>query len=222
MAHLLILEDDLDLREELSDFLMSRGHQILSAGSLHEFHHCLESSVITDVAIIDRLLPDGEGHEALKALRRNSDRTGIIFLTARGALEDRLEGLRCGADHYLVKPFNLNELCEVIEALLRRVGIDWRYDARLHQLQGPGNLLLDLNALESCLFALLSNEPERVIHRDTLVEAMGHRWADFDARRLDTAISRLRSRWKIKNGCSLPLKTRHGLGYSFDFLIRKI
>ena len=222
MARLLLLEDDRDLQEELSEFLTRRDHSVQIAGSLKEFSNHIKNGLNIDVALIDVMLPDGSGYEAVQVLREISERTGIIFLTAKAALQDRLTGLETGGDHYLLKPFNLDELSAIIDALLRRVGPYWGFVAHLKQLRSPNGESLNLNTLESSLFELLATTPEAMVHRATLIESMGHDWVVFDLRRLDTAISRLRSKWKEKHGMPLPLRTHHGVGYGFDCPIRKI
>lgn len=222
MADLLLIEDDPDVRDELSEFLMMRGHRVEAVGSLEAFLVLSESDQPVDIAIIDVGLPDGEGYEAVNRLRQRSQRMGIILLTARSGLSDRLRGLGIGSDHYLVKPFSLIELGAIIEALLRRVGVDWQYYDHLKQLKSPEGGALDLNSFESVLIHLLASAPGETISRTTLITGLGYKWGDFDTRRLDTAISRFRARWRDATQMPLPLKTRHGIGYSFDFPIRKI
>jgi DNA-binding response OmpR family regulator len=212
VAKILLVEDETELREELTRFLLRSGHQILQADSLAEFAQ-LQSNV--DIAILDIGLPDGTGLDVAQLIRRNSPRTGIIMLTARSSTQDMLSGLNGGADHYLVKPFHLLELEAIINALFRRIGGDWCLNLRTHQLLSPQGQHISLSQTERILFQQLSAAGLQILPRRDLVEALGYNWLEFDMRRLDTMISRLRKRWADETGTALPLKTEHGKGYSF-------
>lgn len=216
MAHLLVLEDDLDLGEELCDFFNLQGHCVQIVSSMAAFGALDLKTSRIDIAILDVSLPDGEGFVAAQALRQTSERMGIIFLSARSGLEDRIKGLRGGSDHYLVKPFSLIELGAVVDALLRRVGLDWHYDSLRKQLFSPEGASLSLNHFEQTLIALLAASEESEVSRQQLVTAMGYDWSSYDMRRLDTAVSRLRSRWKQQTKTSLPVRALYGMGYRFD------
>lgn len=222
MARLLLLEDDADVRDELNEFLLLRGHTVSTIGDLSAFRTLMKEGLSMDLAVIDIMLPDGEGFEAVQQIREESQRTGIILLTARGGIQDRLRGLQVGSDHYLVKPFRLIELAAIIDALLRRVGLNWQFDAMGKQLRSPEGHFLDLNDFECRFFDLLCSSQGENVSRDRLLTSLGLEWADADLRRLDTAISRLRSRWRNATATSLPLKTHYGLGYSFKQPIRAI
>lgn len=217
MASLIVLEDDEDIREELADFLAYCGHQVRSASRLADFWPLMAEA---DIAILDIGLPDGDGYAAASRLRQASPRVGIIILTGRSALDDKLRGLDDGADHFLVKPFQLPELAAIVAALLRRVGRSWRLDSQTQRLIDPDGRQLDLKPFEMLLFERLAVAGSATLSRQELVTAMGYRWEDFDLRRLDTAICRLRSRWQSVTGEPLPLKTRHRHGYSFGVPIR--
>lgn len=212
MPKIVLLEDEQALREEVADFLASRGHEVLQAGSLAEF---AALGGYGRVAILDVMLPDGSGFDAAGMIRRSAPRTGIIMLTALGALNDRVSGLQAGADHYLVKPFRLLELQAIIEALLRRVGRAWVFEERTSQLHTEGGAQLELSTKEAQFMALLARSGGQPVSRRQIVQALGHDWASYDLRRLDTMVSRLRTRWMKETGQELPLKTLHGEGYAF-------
>ena len=213
MARIILLEDEIVLREEFAAFLGKRGHEIREAGTLAEFWPLMEA---VDVAVIDLMLPDGDGFAATAHLRKVSSTVGVIMLTAHGGLEDTLLGLASGADHYLVKPFRLLELAVIIEALLRRVGAGWRLNLQAHRLTSPDGFSLALTPSEMTLLTLLTTlPPGGFIDRRSVVEALGQNWLDYDLRRLDTLVSRLRHRWKEESGQILPLRTEHRKGYSF-------
>jgi len=212
MPTILMLEDELALREEVADFLCNRGHRVLQAGTLAEFAPLVPQA---RVCLLDMMLPDGSGLDAARMVREQSSRVGIIMLTARGQLQDRLEGLTWGADHYLVKPFGLLELGAIIDALLRRVGREWVLDAMEGRLSDPDGRSMVLTSQELSLVRRLCEAGAEPVSKRELVEAMGHDWSSYDLRRLDTLVSRLRLKWRREVGRELPLKTLHREGYGF-------
>jgi two-component system, OmpR family, response regulator len=219
MARILLLEDDTILREELTFFLVELGHCVLEAGTLAEFDPLIPA---TDVAIIDILLPDGDGFEAVVRMRAARPSSGVIILTACGALADKVHGFSVGADHYLLKPICLEELSAILRALLRRVSSGWQLYLKERCLSSPEGQSCALSPLEMVLFDLLSRQPDQRLSRQILVTALGHHWMDYDVRRLEKLVSRLRQRWKVETGQLLPLKTVHRYGYSFGAEIHRV
>lgn len=216
---MVLLEDEVAFREEVASFLTDRGHRVSQAGSLADFRVALEQ---TDIGVLDVMLPDGDGFEAMARLREVSPRAGIIMLTARGSVEDRLHGLQGGADHYLVKPFRLVELAAIIDALDRRVGRHWRLETVGVQLIDPEGHALGLTGGELGLLRTLAEAPQQTATRRRIVEAMGYDWLEYDNRRLDTLVSRLRARWRQHTGSELPLRTRYADGYTFGALLERV
>ncbi|MGI9213295.1 MAG: response regulator transcription factor [Methylococcaceae bacterium] len=212
MTHITLVEDEPALREELAAFLSGRGHDVLQAGCLEDFWPLVPN---TAIAIIDIMLPDGNGFDAAAKLKSHNTQSGIIMLTARGALHDKLQGYDSGADHYLVKPVRLLELGAIIDALKRRVCSGWRLDTRVWRLISPAGDEITLGEMELKLFEMLSSSSGTVVTRQELIEALGMKWVDYDLRRLDTHICRFRQRWQNISGEVLPLKTVHRKGYSF-------
>ena len=212
VATILLLENDEILREELALFLVELGHRVLEAGALMDFTALPPAA---DLAIIDLLLPDGDGFEATARLRACRPTAGAIILTARGALRDKVRGLIGGADHSLVKPVSLEELAAIIAALLRRVAPGWRLDLKDRRLISPEGHSMALRPMEMTLFDLLAREPGETVTRQALVAALGYKWLGYDVRRLEQLVSRLRRRWEAETGQPLPLKTVHRFGYSF-------
>ena len=219
MARIALLEDEILLRKELAAFLSKRDHEVAQAGTLAEFWPLMPQ---VDIAILDLMLPDGSGEEVARRLRQEHPRVGILMRTARGAIQDRLQGLDAGADHYLVKPFRLVELAAIIDALLRRLGTGWRLDGQRRLLIAPDGFSSALSVAEMTLFNLLCGHPGEVVTQRTLVEALGFDWLDYDRRRLDKLVSRLRHRWQEESGQELPLKTEYRHGYSFGALIQRL
>ncbi|WP_446902515.1 response regulator transcription factor [Burkholderia sp. YIM B11467] len=212
MAKVLLLDDEVELREEIAAFLERRGWLVSQAGTVAEFR---ERAADLAFAIIDVMLPDGSGFDAAAWLRARHRDCGIVMLTARGETQDKINGLVGGADHYLVKPVKLIELDAILQALGRRVASDWRLDRQARVLFAPDGGRLDLSAGEIGLLALLARHPSEAVSRRQIAEAFGFDWVDYDERRLETMVSRLRQRWRGESGSELPLKTVHRTGYAF-------
>jgi DNA-binding response OmpR family regulator len=119
--HILIVEDDRVIAENLYDFLESRGHTCDFAASLGQARQRLAASRF-DTILLDRNLPDGDGAELLRDLRDEGKSLAVLVLSARDALEDKLDGFAAGADDYLAKPFALKEVEARLLALQRRAG----------------------------------------------------------------------------------------------------
>ncbi|MFJ9451949.1 MULTISPECIES: response regulator transcription factor [unclassified Herbaspirillum] len=213
MARVLLLEDEAGLRNEVADFLQREGHGVSETGSLAEFLHRIDDA---DIAIMDIGAPDGNDFAVLEQLHRTHPHIGTIMLTARGSIDDKIEGLKRGADHYLIKPVRLGELSAYVSSVSRRLRkSSWRLHLLERRLYAPDGRFHDINAMEILLLQLLARNMGQVVHRQQIAKAFGVEWIDYDERRLDQIISRLRRRWQNLSGEKLPLRTEHGQGYSF-------
>ncbi|MGL6071919.1 response regulator transcription factor [Craterilacuibacter sp.] len=217
MRTLLLLEDEAELREELADFLQDRGWTVLEAGTVAQSLPLLGK---VDIAICDVMLPDGSGFDVASRLQREHPGCGVLMLTALGSHRDLVYGLEQGADHYLVKPVNLLQLDATLHALARRVQPrSWCLDRAQRQLRAPDGSALELSAAELKFLGLLASLQGEPASRREIVAALGYDWLDYDQRRLDTLISRLRLRWKQECGRELPLKTMHRAGYALTVAV---
>ena len=173
-----------------------------------------------DVVILDVLLPRRNGHAVCRELRRTGFRAPILMLTARGSIEDRVEGLDCGADDYLVKPFDFKELLARLRALTRRTGIprpqvlyvaDLALNTASHAVTRCGKPV-NLTAKEYALLEFLVMHQGRIVGREAIAQ---HVWEEnFDpfSNVIDVYIKRLRA--KLDAGASHRLiHTRRGEGY---------
>ncbi|AOY90835.1 DNA-binding response regulator [Cupriavidus sp. USMAA2-4] len=212
MRTILLLEDESELRDEIAAFLQKRQWAVLQAGSLAEFAPLCEQA---DIAVIDAMLPDGSGFDAVRALRRQRPGCGIVMLTARGETHDKLQGFDGGADHYLVKPVKLLEFDAVLRALSRRVATSWRLDRQAGRLSSPDGAAIAVSVNEGSLLELLARHPGQPASRREIVESFGEDWRHYDERRLETLVSRLRQRWRGETASELPLRAAHGVGYVF-------
>jgi DNA-binding response OmpR family regulator len=216
---LLIIEDNQRLCQAVADGLRAQGFAVDTAASATEGLR-IWRAVDYDAAVLDLMLPDGSGLNALKEMRDRGNTTPVLILTALGAIEDRVRGLDCGADDYLVKPFAMQELIARLRALLRRPG------AALGRILTLGNVKLDTSArivtvAETpldltrseliVLEALLRNQG-RVISKERLAECLYDFEQERSANSVETQVHRLRKKLAAA-GADVSLKTLRGLGY---------
>jgi two-component system response regulator QseB len=174
---LLLVEDDLQLTELLTELFASAGYVVDAASDGQGgLHRALTRPY--DVMVIDRGLPAIEGAELVSRLRVRGVLTPALLLTARGTMEDVVEGLDAGAEDYLVKPFEIPELLARLRALLRRhqdqaghlsLG-ERRLDVASRQVTGAGHAPVELSERECELLRTLAGRPARVFARDELLD----------------------------------------------------
>ena len=219
MAEIILLEDERILRRELADFLTQNGHVVAVAGSLAAFNQGFQPERHT-IAIIDIGLPDGNGLDLIRYLRQQKMNLGIIILTARSSTPDKLNGLECGADHYLPKSTDLDELAAVVAALARRLeagGLSqrWIVQSAGRKLLPPGGPPIELSAQDYSVLCLIVAGSGQPVSRRTIVEALGSDYDTTDPARLDTQMRRLRRKVTEATGKDLPIKTLRNEGYQF-------
>ena len=186
------------------------GEEGLYLGSVNEY----------DLVILDVMLPRKDGHAVCRELRRQGRRMPILMLTARGAVDDRVAGLDCGADDYLVKPFDFKELLARVRALLRRSSMlrperlriaDLTLDTASHAV-ARGGKRVELTAKEYALLEFLVLNEGRVVGREQIAQ---HVWDEnFDpfSNVIDVYIRRLRAKLDADSARRL-IHTRRGEGY---------
>lgn len=224
--NVLVIEDDPRVAGFLDRGLRAEGYTItLSANGTHG----LELARTGDYALIilDWMLPGLTGIEVAQALRAGRVMTPILMLTAMGALSDRVQGLRVGADDYLVKPFAFEELLARMEALQRRAAVD--SESKPAETLGLADLILDrsrmqvhragrrieLTARELAVLELLLSAPQRVFSRERILANVWGVSEDPLTNVVDVYIRRLRA--KIDEGFDSPLiRTVRGFGYKID------
>jgi len=208
----LLVEDDARFAAALGSGLKRSGYQVDLAATAA----AVPAVPVCDLVLLDLGLPDGDGLEVCRRLREHSD-VGIIMLTARGQEADRVAGLRCGADDYVVKPFGFAELYARIEAVLRRArqrpgGVrvvgQLRVDLDRHSAQ-IGSEQIGLTRKEFQLLAVLMAEPELVIRREQLFSDIWHTTWHGTSRTLDAHMTSLRA----KIGKAAQIETVRGVGY---------
>ena len=215
-----IVEDNLDLAEAISYRLQALGHStdLLTNGLEAERFLKREGS---DLVIVDGNLPGKDGFDVIKSLRKQGFAAAIILVTARTGVQERVDGLNSGADDYLVKPFEMEELEARIRALSRRQSLQYvtieqfgplQYD-RTHTTLLAGGEVLSLPRREmSILICLLENQG-RLTPKSTLVDQVYGIGADIDESAIESHISRLRQRIKP---FQVNIKAARGLGYLLE------
>lgn len=219
---LLLIDDDAELCGMMKEFFKEAGHRLDAA---YNGRDGLAIAIKNkyDLIVLDVMLPIINGFTVLQQLRRRTQ-VPVIMLTARVHREARIQGLNAGADDYLPKPFDADELLARIRAVLRRAGrVDYNADdsiktfgdiqvnIRAREVWADGRMV-DLTALEFDILELLIRSAGRVVSRDEITTSLMEREATPYDRALDVHISHLRR--KLEHGRTL-IRTVRGLGYVF-------
>lgn len=233
--HLLVVDDDMEIRNLLSTLLRGRGYRVTTAREEQEMRRVLVSSRI-DLVILDLMLPGKDGLTICRELRASKP-IPIIMLTARGDPTDRVVGLEIGADDYLPKPFDVRELEARIKAVLRRSSAEigtsngnlgstfvfagWKLDGRQRQLLSPEGVVVELTSGEFDLLLVFLERPQLVLSRDQLMDlARGRGAAAFD-RSIDVQVSRLRRKIEYDSKAPELIKTVRSGGYVFTPIVER-
>ena len=212
---LLVVEDDPDLNRQLVDALSDAGYAVDKATDGEEGHY-LGDTEPYDAVILDLGLPKMDGIRILEQWRRDEKRMPVLILTARDRWNEKVAGMDAGADDYVVKPFNMEELLARVRALLRRTTghakseIECgplRLDTKMARVTYEG-VPIKLTSHEYRLLAYLLHHRGRVVSRTELVEHLYEQDFDRDSNTIEVFIGRLRK--KIPNDM---IKTIRGLGY---------
>lgn len=221
MVNILVVDDDPHIRELVRHFLQREGLAVHEAGDGEEALRKLESVKVA-LAVIDIMMPNVDGWQLCREMRAHFD-FPILMLTARGATAEKVRGLKLGADDYLVKPFEPEELVARVKALLRRYRIqvsqkvvigDVTLDRAAFGATVAGRTI-DLPPKEFELLFKLASYPGQTLTRERLIEEI---WGyDFEGneRTLDVHINRLRDRFPEERH-SFRIATVRGLGYRLE------
>ena len=217
---ILIIEDDLDTASYIKRGVEEAGHLADHAADGRD-GLLLATTEQYDVLIIDRMLPEMDGLTIVKTIRAAENNTPVLILSALGEVDDRVQGLKAGADDYLVKPFAFSELMARLEALLRRKEVEAPAtrlqvdDLQLDLLSREvtrNRQTLDLQPREFRLLEYLMRHHGQVVTRTMLLEKVWDYHFDPQTNIIDVHISRLRG--KIDKGFDKPLlHTVRGSGY---------
>ena len=226
-SKLLVVDDDPELRDLTQAYLVKNGFIVNTVDSSVGMDEFLATNDV-DLLILDLMLPGEHGLAIAKRLKKKKD-LPIIILSAQGEDIDRIVGLEIGADDYLPKPFNPRELLARIRAVLRRSNSkiedketessrllfnDYELDLNAHSLSRGGEKV-SLTSGEFDLLALLAANPNRVLHRDTILDRLtGAERSPFD-RSIDVRVTRLRGKLEFDPSKPELIKTIWGKGYMF-------
>jgi DNA-binding response OmpR family regulator len=227
---ILTIEDDAAIRRGIVDALEVAGYRVLQAARAAEGRAAaLEQPY--DLLLLDLVLPGGSGLDILRAVREQRPATPVIILTARGDENDRVAGLKLGADDYVVKPFSVRELLARVEAVMRRAPHDAHTRSPLElarvgtvdfgrcEIQYPDGTRADLSQRELQLLDYLAAHPERAVSREELLSKVwGIDARGVTTRTIDMHVARLRE--KLRDDAADPrvLRTVRGKGYLLSVL----
>jgi two-component system OmpR family response regulator len=214
---ILLLEDQPSLAEAIGTHLKSRGLAVDTVDNIRHAQAALQVGGF-DAAFFDLSLPDGDGITLLKAIRRQGNHLPVIIMTARDQISDRIKGLDAGADDYVVKPFDLNELLARLQAVLRRYAGNPNPMIRLgrFEIDRTGHRVLhdgkdaQLTAKEWALLEKLVVRPGVIVHKEQLDEALYSFDDEVGSNTLEVYVSRLRKKLGKE-----AIETKRGLGYRF-------
>jgi two-component system OmpR family response regulator len=227
--HLLVVDDDHEIRSLLGRFLREHQYQVSLAADGEAMFEQLDQESI-DLVILDLMLPGEDGFSLCRKLRAQSS-LPIIMLTASGDDVDRILGLELGADDYMSKPFNPRELVARIKAILRRsqqhtttdpnkkthyTFNQWHLDRHTRQLTSPKGLAISLSSGEFDLLLCLLQHPQRILSRDQLLTLTKRREAAPFDRSIDIQISRLRKKIEVDPKNPQLIQTVRGGGYQLS------
>ena len=225
MERILIIEDELPMRTALQDILAAEGYRVLTAPEGETgLRRAIEEK--PDLLLLDIMMPKLDGYAVCAELRRLSNPVPILMLTAKGQVEDRVQGLDVGADDYLVKPFSTEELLARVRAMLRRVQRQTKLPTTLtlgdthinlvKQTALRGRKTLHLTAKEFAMLRLMAESPGEPVGLERFLDVVWGYTAFPTTRTVDNHIASLRG--KIEPAPEAPrwLKTVHGVGYKLD------
>jgi len=219
---ILVVDDDAAVRESLGRALRLEGYEVEMAGDGSEaLERLLGDGGDPDLVVLDVLMPNVDGLEVCRTLRRTGSRLPVLMLTARDQVADRVAGLDAGADDYVVKPFALAELLARVRALLRRSAdgavdvlrfADIELDPATREVQ-RGDDLIELTRTEFALLELFLLNPRQVLTRSVIFERVWGYDFGFGSNSLDVYIGYLRRKTEA-GGKPRLIQTIRGVGYA--------
>lgn len=214
---ILVVEDDRDIQEIVSEILKSEGYQVLTANNGLEGYNIYKSQKI-DLIILDVMMPQMDGFQMAKLVRQRDEKTPIIMLTALEEEYDEIKGFETGIDDYITKPFSFNILLKRVKAILKRTkekknALEFKevkLDIESYKAIVNG-IEIELTYKEFEIIYLLMSNKNKVVLRNTLLEQIWGKDYKGDTRVLDTHIKNLRKKLNIPY-----IKTLKGVGYKFE------
>jgi DNA-binding response OmpR family regulator len=222
---LLVIEDERDLSQSICDYL---GKEQFICETAYDYRVASEKIHLNDYAciILDIMLPNGSGIDLLQSLKEEGKTDGVLIISAKNSLEDKVKGLHLGADDYLAKPFHLAELSARVAAIIRRKSFEGKTKIAIDQLvldladrtlKSPADKIIPLTRKEYELLLYFVSNKNRVVTKEAIVE---HLWGDSSAMAdsYDFIYSHIKNLRKklMEAGCPDYLQTVYGMGYKFS------
>ncbi|MEJ8562790.1 response regulator transcription factor [Yoonia sp. GPGPB17] len=221
-----VLDDTPEIRSILTDGLEQAGFRVRSFGRAAEFEQACKT-ISPDACIIDLGLPDSDGLALVHRFASQSD-TPILIISGRSRTQDKIVGLELGADDYIIKPFELEEVIARLRVILRRTNAEatksepsivrfggWTADLNLLQLKNDAGETQSLTFAENEILKMFLASPNRLIKREQILDYLGSRADDAYDRSIDVKVSRLRTKLGDDAQNARIIKTVYGAGYIF-------
>ncbi len=233
VTHVLVVEDDVAIASLVTGALRRAGYRVSFVGNGQDALRVLDRDPPA-LVVLDLMLPGINGLQITEKIRKKQD-TPILMLTALSETDDKVVGLRAGADDYLAKPFQTAELIARIEAVLRRSGpgrprrggaiysfAGWKLNTLSREILNPDGVTIVLTSTEFDMLAVLCSHAGEVMSRDRLVRlTQGRRVEPYD-RSVDTLISRIRQKIELTPETPAMIKTVRNGGYLFGLPVEEI
>jgi len=224
ISRILIVDDDRQIASNIESYLDGFGFQCESARTAADFMRKLKQSNPA-LCIVDLGLPDIDGMDLVREIKANSS-AGVLILTGRSHVSDKVMGLEIGADDYMVKPFDPRELVARVKSVLRRQAESpqvkakeeiasfhpWKFNLANNTLTSTDQTEIVLSTAEAELLKIFVKNPNRILQRERLI---GHRDLGPNDRSVDIRISRLRKKLETDAKSQEIIKTVYGSGYLF-------
>ncbi|AKG34416.1 response regulator transcription factor [Paenibacillus durus] len=223
----LVVDDEWNMRNLLRIYLAKEGFQVSEASTGREALKLIGSGNF-DIVLLDVMMPDMDGWQVCEAVRAK-DSVPILMLTARSETKDKVRGLEIGADDYLTKPFEPEELTARMHSLIRRASLAQQAVPKERVLEFPGLIIrpdarevsvqdtrVELTPKEFDLLAVLSGNLQRAFSRDELVERLWGMDFEGETRVVDTHIKNIREKLQKAGLGYNPVQTVWGVGYKFQ------
>lgn len=221
---ILIIEDEEELAKSIAEYLSEENYLCEFASTFSEAINKIEVFQY-DCILLDITLPDGNGLKILEELKKEQKQDGVIIISAKNALDDKIKGLEIGADDYLTKPFHLSELAARIYSIIRRKQFNSTNVVAQNELQidllaktvSVNNRLITLTKKEFDLLVYFVGNKNRVISKSTLAEHLSGDFADM-LENHDFVYAHIKNLKKklYDAGCDHYLKTVYGTGYKWE------
>jgi len=221
---ILIIEDETELAKSISEYLSEESYLCEFASTFAQAIHKIEMFQY-DCILLDIMLPDGNGLKILEELKSQNKQDGVIIISAKNALDDKITGLQLGADDYLTKPFHLSELMARIYSIIRRKQFHNSNVVKQNELQIDllsksvhiNDLTVSLTKKEFDLLIYFIGNKNKVISKSTLAEHLSGDFADMlDNHDFVYAHVKNLKRKLYEAGCDHYLKTVYGTGYKWE------